>query len=176
MRKLILIFCLSFAFSVSGQESYVMSLEDGFFSITYGISINMMGNPENDINIQLPETNGIYTINALGDRKPLGIEKLEDFNKNKEVLISKYSEIIRNYGWADSSITYEVYDDKVFGDSYVKFYLNRRFSSTIPTGKISIKDGIYLLEIWKESEFIQSFYLLVENNKLRQFPIDYKLE
>ena len=175
MRKLILIFFLSFALSVSGQQNYLISLENGFFSITRGMSINKMGNPENDINIQLPETNGFYTINALGDRKPLGIEKLEDFNKNKEVLISKYSEIISNYGWADSSITYEVYDDKVFGESHVKFYLNLGFSSTIPTGKFTIEDGIYLVEIWKELEFIQSFYLLVEKDKLKQFPINYKL-
>ena len=175
MRKLILIFFLSFASSVFGQQNYLISLENGFFSITRGMSINIMGNPENDINFQLPDTNGIYTVNALGDRKPLGIEKLEDFNKNKEVLISKYSEIISNYGWADSSITYEVYDDKVFGESHVKFYLNLGFSSTIPTGNIAIEDGIYLVEIWNELEFIQSFYLLVERDKLKQIPINYKL-
>lgn len=175
MRNLILIFLLSFAFPVFGQQNYLISIENSYFSIIRGMSINVMGNPENDINIQLPETKGIYTINALGDRKPLGIEKIEDFNKNKEILISKYSEIISNYGWSDSSITYEVYDDKVFGESHVKFYLNRGFSSTIPTGKIAIEDGIYLVEIWKELEFIKSFYLLVEKNKLKQIPINYKL-
>ena len=117
MKKLILIFLLIFAFPLFGQQNYLINLENGYFSFTRGMSITVMGNSENDINIQLPETKGIYTINALGDRKPLGIEKIEDFNKNKEILISKYSEIISNYGWSDSSITYEVYDDKVFGET-----------------------------------------------------------
>lgn len=177
MKKLIILFLVCNLFPAFGQKHYYITLEDNLLTVKNGMSMELFNDISNDINIELPNSNSRYTIKVLGNRKYLGVEKIEDFKKNKKAILAKYSDIRLEYGWADSYVSYEVNDDLVFGNSSVKFYITYGgFSSTPPSGKHSLEDGVYIVEFWAEMKFIHSFYLLKEKNKLREFPIDYKLD
>lgn len=196
-KTLLFTLILITSFSLA-QEKYHIYYDKGMISfskeileIKNSISITLPP-PKSEIEIEIElleskqatktdsEQQKNYVLHTMGDRKPLGVESLGDFNKNKDSLISKYSEIIGNRGWGDSSITYEVYDDRIFSRSYVKFFLyygNRIISQSTKnnTSQYSLNEGIHIIEIWNEKEFIKSFYLLIGKEGLEKYPIDYKL-
>ena len=169
-----LILFLAFNCSLYSQSKYVMHVKGNFFACYKKSTVT-----KDEVALNLPQY-GNYTIKFLGNRKIIGRESLSMFEKNKDSIIAIYENKMYEKGWADSSITYEYYKDRVFSEeySYVLFYLYYGgFESTLPLGLngIFVANGIYTVEVYDGNQFIESFYVIVKPNSIKRVDIDYKL-
>jgi hypothetical protein len=165
--KKIIVMCLLIPFSIIAQKYQVLSLENNRLKLDTRSSIK-----PGDVTIKFKNSHD-YMMKITNFIDVLGIEKMEVFEKNKDSIIRKYEELLSMAGWADSSIKYEYFKETVFDPdrSYVKFY-NSGISSCncVPDGS-PISEGIHIVEIYCKNIFIESFYLLVDKNKLKRYEI-----
>jgi hypothetical protein len=169
MKYYILIFF--FQFTMFSQSKFVIEINDNFFSCTKKESVS-----QNSLLLNLPGNNK-YSIKVTSGKTIIGREKITDFNKNKDYYIKYYKSKLIEKGWVDSQLNYEYtkIQSSNKSNSFVKFFIyTNSFTNTIPIGYkgIYIANGIYLLEIYEQDNFIESFYALVEKNKITKYDFE----
>jgi hypothetical protein len=141
---------------IAQQSSYKITHVQGFFSIEETTEIQ-----SSDFILTLPHCE-CYSMELYGDQIILGTEKYQDFALNKEELIKKYQKKVYSYGFADSTVSYEIEGTKP--EKVLFYFYKSTISGPIPTGNFALEDGSYTLLIYNNELFETAVNIDIKDN------------
>lgn len=143
---------------IAQHMTFRMTYSHGFFSID-----SIKKAKASDVSISLPICN-CYSMQVLGRKKVLGIEKYQDFIDNQNVVITKYQEKVYALGNYDTTVMYQI--DKMEPSKIIFFYYETALAGNIPTGKFALSPGVYTVEIFKHELLEKEVAISIKNNTI----------
>ena len=143
---------------IAQHLTYTMRYTHGFFSIDSTKNVKA-----SDVSISLP-TCACYSMQVLGGKITLGIEKYQDFLDNQNAVIAKYQEKVYALGYYDATVVYQI--DKMEPSKIIFFYYETSISGNIPTGKFALSQGFYTVKIFKHELLEKEVAISIKNNTI----------
>jgi hypothetical protein len=140
------------------QSSYKITHIRSFFSIEETTEVQ-----PSDFILTLPHCE-CYSMELYGDQIILGTERYQDFALNKEELIKKYQKKVYSYGFADSTVSYEIEGTKP--EKVLFYFYKSTISGPIPTGNFALEDGSYTLLIYNNELFETAINIDIKDNTI----------
>jgi hypothetical protein len=162
MKKVVCLFLLLALQNslIAQKSSYKISHIHGFFSIEETTEIQ-----HSDFILTLPHCE-CYSMELYGDQIILGTERYQDFALNKEELIKKYQKKVYGYGFADSTVSYEIEGTKP--EKVLFYFYKSTISGPIPTGNFALEDGSYTLLIYNNELFETALNIDIKDNIIKK--------
>lgn len=161
MKKVVCLFLIQLALQsrmMAQQSSYKITHIHDFFSIEETTDIQSC-----DFILTLPHCD-CYSMELYGDQIILGTERYPDFALNKEQLIKKYQKKVYGYGFADSTVSYEIEGTKP--EKVLFYFYKSTISGPIPTGNFALRDGSYTLLIYNNELFETALNIDIKGNTI----------